>query len=166
MRASLAANTVHVPGTWGGWRIHATQATSSVSYHSEAHAARIDEMADHAIKHTSWLMSLLLAGRLRNDWAPLRSECAIWCGSGQLNRLADVGRIISEKGGSTPARRNVLRLTGRPVWPESVPGQVHGWLSSLGIPEPLSPYREVAPQNVPGSKALQPDFGHNGGRRA
>ena len=29
MRAGLVANTIHVPDTWGGWRVHASQATAS-----------------------------------------------------------------------------------------------------------------------------------------
>ena len=37
MRASLVANTVHVPGTWGGWRLHKTAATAQVKFDSAEH---------------------------------------------------------------------------------------------------------------------------------
>src|SRR5262245_44541433 len=44
MRAGLVANTVHVPDTWGGWRVHAGQSTSSANLGSAEHAHRIDSM--------------------------------------------------------------------------------------------------------------------------
>src|SRR5262245_24802828 len=49
MRAGLVASTVHVPDTWGGWRIHESQATASAFIGSEEHGQRIDGMIDHAV---------------------------------------------------------------------------------------------------------------------
>ena len=40
MRAGLVTNTVHVPDTWGGWRIHASQATALNDFMSAEHAER------------------------------------------------------------------------------------------------------------------------------
>jgi hypothetical protein len=52
MRATLVANTVHVPDTWGGWRVHALQATAGACIGSAEHAAKIDAMIEHAIRAT------------------------------------------------------------------------------------------------------------------
>jgi glycosyltransferase involved in cell wall biosynthesis len=49
MRAGLVANTLHVPDTWGGWRVHSSQATAAVKLESAEHAERIDDMIDDAI---------------------------------------------------------------------------------------------------------------------
>ena len=49
MRAGLVANTVHVPDTWGGWRVHSSQATAGVNLESAQHAQRITSMIDDAI---------------------------------------------------------------------------------------------------------------------
>ena len=51
MRAGLVANTVHVPDTWGGWRVHSSQATAAVNLESVEHAQRVDRMIDDAIAH-------------------------------------------------------------------------------------------------------------------
>jgi glycosyltransferase involved in cell wall biosynthesis len=49
MRAGLVANTVHVPDTWGGWRVHSSQATAAIEMESPAHARKIDAMIDDAV---------------------------------------------------------------------------------------------------------------------
>ena len=51
MRAGLAASTIHVPDTWGGWRIHSSQATSGVSIGSPEHSRKIQSMIEDAIAH-------------------------------------------------------------------------------------------------------------------
>ncbi len=50
MRASLVANTVHVPTTWGGWRIHAAQATNLELKRMPSERRKIEDMIDHAIE--------------------------------------------------------------------------------------------------------------------
>jgi len=44
LRAGLVANTVHVPDTWGGWRMHSEQATAGVQIGSKGHQVSIDSM--------------------------------------------------------------------------------------------------------------------------
>ena len=56
MRAGLVTNTVHVPDTWAGWRIHASQATARNDFMSAAHARKIDEMIDDAIERSRALL--------------------------------------------------------------------------------------------------------------
>ncbi len=44
LRAGLVANTIHVPDTWGGWRMHPEQATASVQIGSRGHQLLINQM--------------------------------------------------------------------------------------------------------------------------
>jgi hypothetical protein len=53
MRAGLVANTVHVAETWGGWRIHSTQATAGAKLGSTDHRQKIDAMIDDALRACS-----------------------------------------------------------------------------------------------------------------
>ncbi len=50
-RAGLAASTVHVPDTWGGWRVHQAQATAGVELGSLGHQAKIDGMIDDVLNN-------------------------------------------------------------------------------------------------------------------
>jgi glycosyltransferase involved in cell wall biosynthesis len=68
MRAGLVANTVHVPGTWGGWRVHASQATAGVRLESEEHAGRIDAMIDDAIARCRAYLAPDVYRRLTSRW--------------------------------------------------------------------------------------------------
>ncbi len=49
LRAGLAASAVHVPDTWGGWRMHPSQATAAVGLNSPDHQAKIDAMIDDVL---------------------------------------------------------------------------------------------------------------------
>lgn len=50
MRASLVANTIHVPDTWAGWRMHFEQATRSARIGSYSHWQETEEMISDALK--------------------------------------------------------------------------------------------------------------------
>ena len=51
MRAALVADTIHVPDTWGGWRVHSGQATAAANLRSEEeYRSETDEMIDHALR--------------------------------------------------------------------------------------------------------------------
>jgi glycosyltransferase involved in cell wall biosynthesis len=69
MRAGLVANTVHVPDTWGGWRVHSSQATAGVRLGSREHAARVDAMIADAIAVCGRYLSEPVRTRLESDWA-------------------------------------------------------------------------------------------------
>jgi glycosyltransferase involved in cell wall biosynthesis len=68
MRAGLAGNTVHVPDTWGGWRIHRNQATANVGLGSGEHARIIDEMIAHAVEASNALVPPVVRQRLTTEW--------------------------------------------------------------------------------------------------
>jgi glycosyltransferase involved in cell wall biosynthesis len=68
MRAGLVANTVHVPSTWGGWRVHTSQATSGVNLESAEHAQRIDSMIDDAIARCGEYLDPVVRRCLASKW--------------------------------------------------------------------------------------------------
>ena len=49
MLAGLIFNVIHVPATWGGWRVHSSQATAGAGLGLGHHAAKIDEMVSDAL---------------------------------------------------------------------------------------------------------------------
>jgi glycosyltransferase involved in cell wall biosynthesis len=68
MRAGLVANTVHVPDTWGGWRVHSRQATAGVNLESVDHAKRVDGMIEDAIARCSPQLTLAIRRSLTSQW--------------------------------------------------------------------------------------------------
>jgi GT2 family glycosyltransferase len=70
MRAGLVANTVHVPDTWGGWRVHGGQATAGVRLGSDEHARRIDAMIEHAVAVCAPRIAPAILEALESRWLP------------------------------------------------------------------------------------------------
>lgn len=65
MRAGLVANTIHVPDTWAGWRLHPNQATHAAAIGSWKHRCMIEEMIDNALQCAWCELPVLLRQRLR-----------------------------------------------------------------------------------------------------
>ena len=118
MRASLVANTVHVPDTWGGWRIHRSQATAGVKFDSIEHAVKIDEMIQDAIERSREFLAPGLPQRLISRWSSEAKELRAFRRGvaarpqSALSRKAFVVRRLLA--GSTPAWDHVKAyLLGR-----------------------------------------------------
>lgn len=135
MRAGLVANTVHVPDTWGGWRLHAAQATAQVSLASTEHARKVDDMIDRAIEACGDLLpparlqQIALWARHARDARAFSRDVAI------RQRPHRRYRFIASRmlGGSAAAREHVSRrLLGRPSsdW-------LRQRLEKAGYPQPL-----------------------------
>jgi GT2 family glycosyltransferase len=76
MRVGLATNAVHVPDTWGGWRVHAEQATAAVSWTSAHHARQVDDMIANALEACGPLLRPELRirlGALEHEAADMRA---------------------------------------------------------------------------------------------
>lgn len=126
MRAGLVANTVHVPDTWGGWRVHADQATAGIKLGSAEHARKIDEMIDHAIETCEGFLAPTLRQRLTSRWSSEAKELRAFTRGVAARRQSSIrrrgfiiGRVLA---GSAPAREYVKsRLLGRsfPDWVRS-----------------------------------------------
>jgi Glycosyl transferase family 2 len=69
MRAALVANTVHVPDTWGGWRVHGSQATAGIGFGSSEQAGKIDDMIEHAIQTSQEILPSALRQLLVSSWS-------------------------------------------------------------------------------------------------
>ena len=117
MRAGLVANTVHVPHTWGGWRIHASQATAFASFGSEEHRQKIDSMIDHTVAACRSKLESPVARHL-GSWVA-RAKDLRQFNRGLVRHLDDaiarrrfiVAQLVT---GSAAARAHVLcKLSGR-----------------------------------------------------
>jgi hypothetical protein len=138
MRAGLVANTVHVPDTWGGWRVHGSQATAGIKFGSAEHACKIDEMIEHAIETCKEFLTPAVRQQLTSRWSSEakalraftretahRGTCSV-----ARRRAFIMGRVLA---GSGPAREYVKsRLLGR-----SFSDWVRSCLDEAGCSNPL-----------------------------
>jgi glycosyltransferase involved in cell wall biosynthesis len=143
MRAGLVASTVHVPDTWGGWRVHASQSTATANLGSTAHALKIDAMIDHAILSTEALMPTAIGDALRQRWSRQAAQFRVF-NAEITNRLDPIDRrsfIVRQLlSGSGAARSHVRsKLLDGPSWREYFPTMVRGWLKGVGVDAELVP---------------------------
>jgi len=146
MRAGLAGNTVHVPQTWGGWRVHTAQATASAGVGSSAHAAKVNGMIDDAIARSERFLpesvSKLLVGEWSRQTRDLRTVIndAARCGSSFERRALIVRRLLT---GSVGARVYLkARLPGVGRWREMGPDFIQSLLADAGLAPALVPLFE------------------------
>lgn len=135
MRAALAASTVHVPDTWGGWRMHPTQATAAVRLGSAEHRRLIDAMIDDALGGAACTPEIQ---RFARKAASLRSYLREHqdCGTAPRRMAYVLGRAFS---GFIPAWIHLgSALVGRDRWPSAAPRWVGSWFPS-GVMVPLNP---------------------------
>jgi len=140
MRAGLVANTVHVPDTWGGWRIHGGQVTSHGDYYSIERERRIQAMIDHATQATKSLIAQATFAQLQTKWLT------------SARRLRHFLRGVREQHDSKVARRLFIlqellrgefaalshicaKAADRPIWPETV----KKWMLQIGVKTALIP---------------------------
>ena len=143
MRAGLAANVIHVPDTWGGWRVHAAQATASAGLGSSDHASRIDGMIADAIERCAGFLPPCLRERLESSWSREYSDFRtfdrhILTRSNRVDRGAYVVRQLLA--GSVAARHHVqARLLAEQPWLKFFPDRVRSWLQEAGVGPALLP---------------------------
>lgn len=137
LRAGLAASTVHVPDTWGGWRMHPAQATAGAQIGSPAHQAKIDAMIDDVMSHLDRYVHLqhgreiirLLNGRAEKLRKYLRGYAH--CDTVLDRRIFLIREILS---GSRHARDHIASLLPcRRRWPQAAPQVVPSWLGAGGL---------------------------------
>jgi glycosyltransferase involved in cell wall biosynthesis len=141
MRAGLVASTVHVPGTWGGWRIHASQATASASFGSEEHGQKIDSMIDHAVAASRSKLESAVARRLHlwvaraKDLRRFNRVLVRHLDDAIARRRFIIAQLVS---GSAAARAHVAdKLSGRV--PPEFHERVRQWLDDAGVGAGLVP---------------------------
>lgn len=134
MKAGLLASTIHVPDTWASWRLHSTQASSSVDVFSPERAEKIDSMIQAAVDGCTSLLDpkvreglnchwLGLSRDMRRYYAGLRERRQV-----PARRLFQLGALL--QGPSTVRSEMLGRALGAPRWPEAAPAQMRAWLES------------------------------------
>jgi hypothetical protein len=130
LRAGLAASTVHVPDTWGGWRMHPSQATAAVCLNSPDHQGMIDEMIADVLESMECDRFLVkdqekfhqLEARARELRHHLREHARL---PKAARRLFLLRGVIS---GADAARQHLSSLVfGGKRWPKSAPESVKSW---------------------------------------
>jgi hypothetical protein len=143
MRAGLSANIVHVPDTWGGWRIHDTQATAGAEIGSMEHTRKIEEMIADVLSISGKSLTPPLSHCLATQWAPAAHECRAFLHEVEhRDRSSDRRAFIVRRFlcGSPAARQHVrLWLTGHKPWSDLFPNLVQTWLNEVGFGPTLVP---------------------------
>jgi hypothetical protein len=144
MRASLIANTVHVPDTWGGWRVYSTQATAAANVGSREHCQKIDEMTHDAIDQTLPQLPSPVRDLLPRVWAPQarQSRELYWKFRHSRTKLQRREFLLRQLlKGSWAARQHVKGklLRNGLDWPDAAPRRVVDWLQSAGLSPRLVP---------------------------
>lgn len=136
MRAALAADTVHVGGTWASWRVHETQATAGAAVGQQPHTAKIDAMINQALQDATGQLPEAVVSNLESwqaDAVELRRFMSrLKTGGGRSKRwLYVLGELLK---GSASARRYLRGkwATDRAL-PEHAPRVVEDWLGSVGL---------------------------------
>jgi glycosyltransferase involved in cell wall biosynthesis len=120
MRAGLTANTVHVPDTWGGWRVHSSQATAGVRLESPEHIRVVDAMIEDAVAACHELLAPAVRRRLATRWMAEGRELRAFTHETSRRRHRSFPRRVARIAGqlctgSSAAREyTVSRLLRRP----------------------------------------------------
>lgn len=144
LRAGLAASAVHVPDTWGGWRMHESQATAAVSLDSPEHHARIDVMIADVL--SDWSRYVDENGDDRNfeKLAKRAKEMREHLREHARQASALDRRLYLMRGaltGNRAAREHLAaQVKGGKHWPKSAPETVQTWFDTAV----LLPLTEVA----------------------
>lgn len=141
MRAGLVANTVHVPDTWGGWRLHPAQATSSAGYGGREHRRKIEEMIDDALQQASEKLPPELRRQLAAGWRNhFRDRWYFLKRFDEMpTRRARAAFLIKEAASGSPLVWSYLAQRGKGfrAWSEPPGKVVAGWLEAVGIRNPI-----------------------------
>jgi glycosyltransferase involved in cell wall biosynthesis len=134
MRASLVANTVHVPDTWGSWRLHSSQASAQAKPPQETKRT-MQAMIDHAVTTAEpWLAEPVRRG-LKSSWQHYFAEKQeIQSRLSKRQRYAFVCRRLAA--GSQAARDYAKWHLGvGDDWAARPVALVRSWLERCGFPE-------------------------------
>ena len=136
MRASLVTNTVHVPHTWGGWRLHAGQATQMHAIAHEERREQLEHVIDDALRQ-SWsrlprsVQRGLVASWRRFFWHRWELRRGL---AARPSRGGRAGYLISQAAKGSPAPWSYVGDRLRTSFGSAVtPGDtVSDWLRSAG----------------------------------
>jgi hypothetical protein len=141
MRAGLVASTVHVPDTWGGWRIHANQATARAGMGSAEHSKTIERMIESALASCEKSLAPHAVQSLSKTRELSEFLRGTACRKNSLLRKAFIMRRLLA--GSPAAWGCFQAKSCNKAWPESAPDLVRTWLEDAGM-SVLVPCRAAA----------------------
>lgn len=144
MKAGLTSNTVHVPTTWGGWRVHPLQATNELSQRLPKHRYQIESMIDHAIGTVGHLMDektrSLIRSQRRFFYQQWKLEQDLSQCRSRWEKLALLIRQLLKLDGGVLAYA-LVRLGFYPQGLRRVPLMVERWLAGKQHLVPISTNR-------------------------
>jgi hypothetical protein len=149
MRAGLVANTIHVPNTWGGWRVHGEQATAGAGLGSAEHSRKIEAMIEDALEFCQPHLPGALRDHLNGRWSSeVRERRAfdrdVMDRQDAVRRRGFIARRLLA--GSGPAWEHTRsRLLWWKSWQERLPERVTRWLDEVGCGPVLVPVPAKAP---------------------
>jgi glycosyltransferase involved in cell wall biosynthesis len=141
LRAALAASAVHVPDTWGGWRMHPSQATAAVGLNSPEHQAKIDAMIDDVMEDVDRYIDLVKNGGKFRELERRAREVKVHLRE-HIRRKGAVERrtflVTQAFAGNRPAIEHLASLvSGGKRWPKGAPASVSSWFKG-DVVVPLS----------------------------
>jgi hypothetical protein len=143
MRAALVANTVHVPGTWGGWRVHPAQATAAANLLSAEHGRKVEEMISDAIARAAQDPSPPVPAAMLQAWARESEDLRQFSRDLQLSSspIKRKALILSSlaRGSRAAWDHSRARWRGSQRWHESAHEMVRDWLDKAGVGPVLIP---------------------------
>jgi glycosyltransferase involved in cell wall biosynthesis len=140
MRASLVANTVHVPTTWGGWRVHSAQATTGCG--TPQFTQRVDAMIVDAVERVRGICPPAWMERLDSGWTTYFIERRLMDEklSSLPNRASRLAMLVKLAFTCPQARKRLyMHLFARKESLRPRHELVRDWVQSLGIAEPCQP---------------------------
>ena len=128
MRASLLTDTVHVPDTWGGWRLHAAQATDGSVFKTPEYGQKIEGMIDDSLERCLGKLDERVRNLVESGWLARAREERVFqreltgFEEGTSRRSFIMQRLLS---GSSSARHHLLnRALGGEAWGNAAPGKL------------------------------------------
>jgi hypothetical protein len=133
LRAALAASAVHVPDTWGGWRMHPSQATAFVGLNSPEHQAKIDAMIDDVMNQLDECVASPDAREAISRLASKAAEMKGFLREHSARKDASDRRMFlirEAMAGSRPAwSRLAAMMPGGGRWPDVAPRTINSWFA-------------------------------------
>lgn len=131
LRAGLVASTVHVPDTWGGWRVHGSQATAGERVGSLDHQAKIDHMIEDVLQNLdSYGTQSDRTVRFRELGERAQEMRRYLRGHAQAKEVLDRRIFVIREifGGNSIAWRHLFSvLRGRTSWSRTACESVRSW---------------------------------------
>lgn len=144
MRVALATDTIHVPNTWGGWRIHSRQAGADNTKDPRDYNRKITEMIEDAMHVSQPVLKDKLPLASLKKWCSIAADLRNVCW--EVERLSNAGArrafLIREiLGGSKAARDHVFaRLGGKSLTlGQKIPELVTQWFHEAQLGPAIVP---------------------------